>query len=171
MILLLLVGCSSAKTESKEFETSNKKAVSVIDKLDNFPVSLNTFVKDYNSNTSLQLKNPSEVDFQVFNENQGYSKTLIQESSGNVQYNLDAIFDNDKNFKRIIYNATMPDKGDQDAISVLTATLFSLGIDVGFLNDFIESGEADSEFNNNGYKVYFLFEKSIGFLNATVDKE
>jgi hypothetical protein len=177
---LLLTSCDGesqgeTKQVNKTSNESNEKT-SVIDKLPDFPISLNSFVDNYNANENglenlTLVTDPSELEFEVFNENQGFMKKLINEDKGDVQYDLLAIFDTNKKFKRLVFGVTAPNGATSESISVIINTFYALGIDPNYLNDFLDSDESSMEFTDNGYKVNLMFEPSIGFLNATIDKD
>jgi hypothetical protein len=178
LTFLFLVACNN---EGKEKQTSEVKVnaeekQSLIDKLPDFPVSLNSFVDDYNANKNelenlTLIPNPSELEFEIFNENQGFMKNLINEEKGKVKYDLKAIFDNNKKFKRLIFNVSAPEDATAESVSVIINTFYALGIDPNYLNDFLQSNESNAEFTDNGYKVSLMFEPSLGFLNVVIDKD
>ncbi|MEK5524160.1 hypothetical protein [Heyndrickxia sp. FSL W8-0423] len=178
MILILMVGCS-AKTDTNEEKNKGKdneeKKISVIDKLPNFPMPLNTFVKEFNDNAKsnkdvfnkiILLQNPSKLEFKPMNEKDGPLHKVLYT---NDTFNINAVFTNDKQFKRVTF--VQMSKPDTDTTSALLNIFSILDIDSNYLNDFLESDEKHMSISEKGYKVIFSQDMSMYLLTVSFEKD
>jgi hypothetical protein len=167
-LLLFFSGCSQTSNNKTQIEQTELTA---IEKLPDFPMSLNSFVDVFNTNKYdveflTKIKDTSDIEFANFNDKGTLMKDLIKADG----FDLKAVFTDKKKFKRLIFNHTGDSLPEENA-AVLVNTFFTIGVDRNYLNDFLESEESNMVITENGYKIDFWFERDLGFLNITFDSE
>ncbi|WP_162877085.1 hypothetical protein [Aeribacillus pallidus] len=54
---------------------------------------------------------------------------------------------------------------------MLTTVCSVLNIDQNYFIDFLDSGEIQTDFKDNGFNVNILFEKDLGFFNVSIEAD
>jgi hypothetical protein len=175
--IIFLSACSgsdeASKTNDQINEPENNSAngnEDVLKSLPDFPIPLATFVEKYNSFISDGNQQiPSDIEFKEFDD-KGYYKLLVGEEA----FELTAQFDQNKKFKRLLFNinsSTDESETTEKAFTVLTTVCSVLNIDQNYFIDFLDSGEIQTEFKDNGFNVNILFEKDLGFFNVSIEAD
>lgn len=96
---------------------------------------------------------------------------------GEEAFDLKAQFDQNKKFKRLVFdiNPSLTSSEDpkvtEHAFSALSTACSALNIDQNYFIDFLDSGESQTEFNDNGFKVDILFVRDFGYINVSIESE
>lgn len=176
LAVMSLMGCSKDEeqvVESDIEERSEEVVQSPYESMPDFPMPLESLVERYNADNKdgLTIMEHEGVEFEK--NNFGYSKSLIDEIdiANNVDYNVKAMFDEDENFKRVIYEQTINEEPSEEANLVLFALFDTLGIDGQHVFDFYDSGDKDMEITTDKYKVTFMKLETLGFLSVVIDSK